>query len=425
MSPESGSGPAAAFLTALWRHLSAAGLYRAGHPHRREMGDEVHRTLLRLLAGDPSPTFSLLDDEVIYGRTPLRELKAGGWAARLERAGVSRIEVVRSPDREEITEFLDGLTRRLRGADGPEAGADPDIVQLGHIRYGPLGLLDRDGPGGRPEGLGEVGVGEEADTVGWLHGEAARRGEVPVAETLAVVNSLSVAMHGARRILSPFLKIKETDQYTAGHCVNVSILSMSLAEEVGLSAAVVRAVGAAGLLHDIGKVAVPEEILNKPGRLTDEERRIVESHPVEGCRMLLASGEEMALPAMIAYEHHMGAGGGGYPAPRFSREPLRVSRLVQVCDFYDALRTRRRYRAPLPPEQVIRILHENAATKLDAELTNAFIEMIRRWDPATLLSEERGNGAGEHADVGERAGGEAGAGAGDDAQAGADAELAY
>ena len=380
------------FLTAVWRYLSVAGLYQPDHPYRAAVADEVHDALVALLERDPSPSFSFLAGEVIYGKSPLRHLRAGTWASRMEKAGVARIEAQRGLERQEVGAFLEGLLERMRESEerdrSGEGTAAPleETMRLPHLRYGPLGI-EEDVPAEAPKGEREVTLDVEAGALGWLHEEVEASGTVPVAESLAVVQSLSVAMHGAQRLIVPFLRIKQSDQYTAGHCINVSILSMSLGEELGMPAARVQAVGAAGLLHDIGKVRVPAEILGKPGRLTDEERAVIERHPVDGCRMLMASGPEMALPAIVAYEHHMGWDEGGYPTPHFARRPALLSRLVQVCDFYDALRTRRQYREPLPAPKVIGILEKNAGSNLDPELARAFVEMIRRWDPATILTE--------------------------------------
>jgi putative nucleotidyltransferase with HDIG domain len=417
----SAPGRAEGFLTTLWRYFSAASLYDADHPHRRALVAEVYRSLTDLLNFDPRPSFSILDGEVVYGDGPLRDLKAAGWPARLAEADVGRLEFRRGVAREEVDAFLGALDARLRGdapagvrgdggpaapagataggdaaAGGAAAGRDAAAApafQLEHVRFGPLGFLDPAAEGRGRSDLGGVELAEEAGALEWLHEEAADNGAVPVAETLAIVQSLSVGMHGAARLISPFLTLKESDEYTAGHCINVAILAMSLAEEIGLPAVAVRGIGAAGLLHDVGKVTVPSEILNKPGRLTDEERTVIERHPVEGCRILLDSGDEMALPAVVAYEHHIGTGGGGYPRPRFERTPMLASRVVQVCDFYDALRTRRRYRAPLPAERVVGILRENAGSHLDPALVEPFVSMIERWDPATLLDEAGGSRA--------------------------------
>src|SRR5207249_759680 len=110
-----------------------------------------------------------------------------------------------------------------------------------------------------------------------LEFEEQARGTLPLVEAEAVVRSLAVAMHGDRQMLMPLLQLKEFDQYTTTHSMNVAVLSMALAEYLGMSGGDVRAFGVAGLLHDLGKVRVPLEILTKPGKLTperSEERRV-------------------------------------------------------------------------------------------------------------------------------------------------------
>ena len=105
----------------------------------------------------------------------------------------------------------------------------------------------------------------------------------------------------------------------------------------------------AGLLHDIGKVRIPLEILTKPGRLTDEEMALImNEHPVDGARIIMHSHDELDLAAVVAYEHHIMLDGGGYPRLRYPRAATLASRLVHVCDVFDALSTNRPYREAWP-----------------------------------------------------------------------------
>src|SRR5207302_532693 len=133
-------------------------------------------------------------------------------------------------------------------------------------------------------------LSEEADAVRWVQEEVQTRGMLPLTEAEAVVRSLSIAMHGGRQIVIPLLQLKEFDQYTTTHSMNVAVLAMALAESLGLSARDVRAFGVAGLLHDIGKVKIPLEILTKPGRFSDTERALMNRHPAEGAPIILPAG---------------------------------------------------------------------------------------------------------------------------------------
>jgi putative nucleotidyltransferase with HDIG domain len=226
----------------------------------------------------------------------------------------------------------------------------------------------------------DLTLSDEAETVRWLQHEVQSRGAVPLIEAEAVVRSLSVAMHSDRRMVLPLLQLKEFDQYTTTHSLNVAVLAMGLAEHLGCAAAEVRAYGVAGLLHDIGKIRIPLEVLTKPGKLSDEERVMMNRHPVDGARIILQSDEDLDLAAVVAYEHHIMLNGGGYPAMHYGRACALASRVVHVCDVFDALRTRRPYRDAWESDKIIGYLNERAGTEFDPQLVNAFIEMLRRGE---------------------------------------------
>jgi putative nucleotidyltransferase with HDIG domain len=199
-------------------------------------------------------------------------------------------------------------------------------------------------------------------------------------EADAVVRSLSIAMHAEQAMVLPLLQLKEFDQYTTTHSMNVSVLAMALGEFLELGGATVRALGVAGLLHDLGKVCIPREILVKPGKLTESERQVVREHPVVGARMLLASPDPMELAAVVAYEHHIMLDGGGYPALHDARGAQYASRLVHLCDVYDALRTNRPYRHAWDSDRALEYIESRAGVEFDPAIAQSFIAMMRKWD---------------------------------------------
>jgi putative nucleotidyltransferase with HDIG domain len=178
----------------------------------------------------------------------------------------------------------------------------------------------------------------------------------------------------------PLLQLKEFDQYTTTHSLNVAVLAMALAEFLGLSTGDVRTFGIAGLLHDIGKIKIPLDVLTKPGKLTDEERALMNEHPVAGARMLLDVDEDLDLAVVVAYEHHIMINGGGYPVLRYARACHQASKLVHVCDVYDALRTRRPYREAWSFEKTLGYLEERSGIEFDPELCTAFVRMMKQWE---------------------------------------------
>jgi len=231
-------------------------------------------------------------------------------------------------------------------------------------------------------------LGDEVDTLRWLQGEVQSTGAIPLAEAEAVVRSLAVAMHGGQQIIMPLLQLKEFDQYTTTHSLNVAVLSMALAEFLGLSATTVRTFGVAGLLHDIGKIKIPLDVLTKPGKLTDEERALMNEHPVAGARMLLDAEQDLDLAIVVAYEHHIMINGGGYPTLHYARDCHQASKLVHVCDVYDALRTRRPYREAWSFEKTLGYLEERRGLEFDPELCGAFVRMMNQWEGQVALVTE-------------------------------------
>jgi len=378
------------FLTAFAQALSSLGLYPEGHRVRERALDAVYQKLLDLIAKDAVPQFSFLGDEVVYGTHPLRELRGWDWSRRLAEVGVQRLQFDKSVDREQLEEFLDEIITRLtlRVIDTTQARQmRPSAIQFGAIGIKGEELSASDEV---VTATMDFTLKEEADTVRWLHEELQTGHELPLREAESVVRALSVAMHGDQQLILPLLKLRQFDEYTTTHCINVSVLVMGLAEWMGLGAQDVRAFGVAGLLHDLGKVKIPKDILNKAGKLTPEERAVMNAHPVEGARIIIATEKDLDLAAVVAYEHHIMLNGGGYPTLRYARECHNASKLVHVCDVYDALRTNRPYREAWAAEKVLSYLEEKAGTEFDPDVNRQFVKMMRERETkvATVSEDE-------------------------------------
>jgi putative nucleotidyltransferase with HDIG domain len=370
------------FLNAFAHSLSVMTLYPEGHPSREKALDSAFDELDGLTTADGElPSFTFLEDEVVFGRERLRELKSWDWGQRLIAAGIQRLELERRITREELDSFLQEVLGRLvlSTVDTSEAR---QMRSFG-IRFGAVGLQGQDAidvaaAAPLPVTTLALTLGEEAETFRWLQSEVQSGGSVPLLEAEAVVRSLSVAMHGDSRMVLPLLKLKEFDQYTTTHSLNVAVLAMGLAESLGCRPREIRAIGIAGLLHDIGKIRIPIEVLTKPGKLNDEERAIMNSHPIDGARVIMQSDEDLGMAATVAYEHHVMLNGGGYPVMHYTRECAMASRLVHVCDVYDALSTTRPYREAWPSDRTMLYLEERAGTEFDPELVTAFIRTLRQ-----------------------------------------------
>ena len=371
------------FLASLAQTLSTMSLYKPGHPARERVIDRTFGLLQELLAENPHPDFSFLGDEVVYGKTSLRELRDWEWSKRFAGMGIQRLEFDPEVTREEFVDFLEDVFARATNPGAPIDTTEARQTKKLTIRYGAIGIRTETDAARKALEKDVVTatityqLGEEIEAIKYMHEEVLRSGGLPLLEAEAVVRSLSVAMHGENEMMLPLLMLKDFDQYTTTHCLNVSVLTMALAEHLGLNARDVRTFGVAGLLHDLGKVKIPTEILNKAGKLTDEERTVMQNHTVEGARLIITSDRELDMAAAVAYEHHIMLNGGGYPKRHYQRDVHKASTLVHVCDVYDALRTNRPYRAAWESEKVLSYIAEKSGSEFEPEIANSFIQMMK------------------------------------------------
>lgn len=169
--------------------------------------------------------------------------------------------------------------------------------------------------------------------------------------------------------------IDAKDKYTNGHSFRVSLYSMALARSMGWPEEEIQQLGREGLLHDIGKIGVPDIVLNKPGRLTDEEFSIIKSHTTIGDEILNHSGSLLEL-ARVARHHHERYDGRGYPDHLKGDEIPLHARAVAIADAYDAMRSDRIYRKGLPPETIRGEMIRGRGTQFDPELLDAFLRLM-------------------------------------------------
>jgi putative nucleotidyltransferase with HDIG domain len=370
------------FLVSFGQAVSTMALYNEGHPARERAVDRSYRCLQDLQQHDPHPRFSFLGEETIYQDTALRELGDWEWGTRLAQAGVQRIELESSVTRDQYEEFLEEMMARITLSFIDTAESRP--TRPTGIKVGALGIRGEtkeiqeslDAPA--PIATISYSLGEEIASIQSMHRDVQERGRLPLAEAEAVVRSLSIAMHGDQEMILPLLQLREFDEYTTTHSLNVSVLVMALAESLGLAQQDIRTFGIAGLLHDLGKVHIPQDILNKPGKLTDQERQVMQAHPVEGAKMIIESGRRLDLAAAVAHEHHIMINGHGYPTHHYRRDCHKASNLVHVCDVYDALRTKRPYRDAWEAERVLTYISERAGTEFEPSAANSFVNMMRR-----------------------------------------------
>jgi len=196
-----------------------------------------------------------------------------------------------------------------------------------------------------------------------------------VKEAMGLVRGLVECLFERREVLFDLVSLASFDYYTYTHSVNVAVLCVGLSVALGMGRQEAEALGAGALLHDLGKSALPAEILNKPGRLTEGEFAVIRTHVLEGERLLRAHREipEGAYPAVL--QHHERLSGRGYPAGLSGEEIGLFGRICAIADSYDAMTTRRCYQPAMTPYAALAQLGR-LKSEYDGSLLAAFIRML-------------------------------------------------
>ncbi len=181
-------------------------------------------------------------------------------------------------------------------------------------------------------------------------------------------------------------QLKNRDEYTAQHSMNVCIFSIALGRQVGLSIEELNHVGLCGMMHDMGKMQVPLEILNKPGSFSPEELTIMQSHTIKGWKILLATNGMYSGAVDVAFTHHERLDGKGYPRHLTVEQITPYARMVAIADMYDAVSSDRVYKKGKSHLDSIKILTESSSTgHLDPGLTMKFIESLGIYPAGSLV----------------------------------------
>ena len=181
-------------------------------------------------------------------------------------------------------------------------------------------------------------------------------------------------------------QLRNRDEYTAQHSMNVCIFAIALGRQINLSVEELNHVGLCGMMHDMGKMQVPLEILNKPGRLTPEEMAVMQSHSTLGWKILLSTSGMYAGAVDVAFSHHERLDGKGYPRQLKAEQITPYARMVAIVDLYDAVSSDRVYQKGRPHLDAIKILTESSANgHLDPPLAMKFIECLGIYPAGSVV----------------------------------------
>lgn len=361
--------------------LRAGQLYSQGHPLIARNLEGLQRAVEALSSVTPAIVIGVVGDEVIVNDLPV---PAGGTLIplvhRLRRIGIERVSIDRGVMAAEIAVFAGFVA----SADPTEESA-AGFPTLPHLRVGRVQVAERVEGGATDMAAFRRLYAEAVESAGsiWDSARIERRPDATMAR--AMVDGLAEAVSRNRTALMALAALKEYDNYTFTHMVNVSILTMAQARALGIDGPLLREFGLAALMHDIGKVRTPLEILNKADVLTDAEFTIMKRHVIDGAEILRATPDVPALAPVVAFEHHLRLDGTGYPEGA-ARATLNLgTMLCSIADVYDAMRSQRTYQQAFPTDRILAVLRRTDGTQFDQHLVRRFAQLVGVYPPGNLV----------------------------------------
>ena len=369
------------------RRLAAAArgamLYSPEHPIVQRGVEALSTFCASTLQQHDALVLGVIGDEIVVNGERLHKSAGAltGFARELRAQDVEKITFARGVTRDEFRAFVVELSARR--------ASEPlhRRLEQGNVRRITLGRINVDDQDDAPTGIAAArriysSAVETAQSL-W---EQAKAGDQPDPNAARnIIDSLAKMVSEDRTSLMALTALKRYDNYTFTHMVNVSVLAMAQARSLHLEGPILREFGFAALMHDIGKVNTPLEVLNKPDRLTKDEFQVMKQHVIDGAHILRRTPEMPALAPVVAFEHHLRQDLSGYPENVGHRELNLCTQIVSIADVYDALRSKRIYRDGLPSDRIRAIMTEKDSPAFNGKLLRRFINMVGLFPVGTLV----------------------------------------
>jgi putative nucleotidyltransferase with HDIG domain len=363
--------------------LRSAELYAATHPLVRRSVDALDRSCARILQHVQAVTIGFVGDEVVVNDTRLPRSSAlmAGFLRDMREREIGKITFTRGVASEEIA----GLVEALRDRSARIPLADRlTALNVRRITTGRISLAeDEAGEAGIASARRIYGTAVQAAESLWDQTKAGDKPDPNAARR--IIDSLAKVVAQDGTSLMALTALKRYDNYTFTHMVNVSVLAMSQAQSLRVDPALVREIGFAALMHDIGKVNTPLEVLNKPDKLAKDEVEIMKRHVLDGANILRKTPDTPALAPIVAFEHHLRQDLSGYPAGVGDRKLNLCTMIVSIADVFDALRTNRPYRKGLATDRIRAIMGEQGNPAFNGKLLKRFVNLMGLFPVGNLV----------------------------------------
>lgn len=361
-------------LREILRHLaqviSAASLYSPDHPRVLSGIPGLIDPLQHFLAREPELTLIVADNVMLYLGKPLEQDPSVIRLARLfTRIGIGFVTIIPGVDSADLRQ----LVRCVCGLESLDVLRTPSSkISIGSVDAS--ANWDDDGETAA-ETFSQLTV-QQLDDLKETYNGIARQDRMDFRNVISLVAGFIASFRREANPLMALVPIRNLDEYTFTHSINVGILNIAQGMSLGIKGLTLHDLGIAGMLHDTGKACIERRIIQKPGKLTEEEFAIVKSHPSSGAQYLMNQQGVPAVAVISAYEHHMRYDLQGYPNVPPDWQLNLCSQMTMVSDTFDALRTRRIYKGPWDFPKVCGHMMALAGSQLNPDLTINFLKLL-------------------------------------------------
>jgi len=380
-------------LSQLTAAITNTSLYSPTHPQVAQYVEKAYAVLSELLQHKPEITVLVIDNDLVADNRPLVSSGAASYVANftaiLRKKAIERLTFVAGLPKPELQALIQDLAF-------PDAASvrSSAFIKLGKVElrvkkydeHGPASTSEGAAPdmsGVSPETMHDLLAltASELDELKSLYLSAKQHKKIDVRGVDEMVKGFITGFRQEINPLSLLASLKSVHEYTFTHVTNVCILTMCQAETLGFTGEHLHQIGVASLLHDVGKIFIPEEILGKAGKLSQDERKIIETHTVKGARYLMGVEGIPKLAVLSALEHHLKFDGSGYPSIKGGWTPNITSQMISVADVFDAMRSSRSYQGALPLEKIVGVLQKGKGASFNPVLVDHFLKLIRYQPP--------------------------------------------
>jgi HD-GYP domain-containing protein (c-di-GMP phosphodiesterase class II) len=345
--------------------LSNCSLYSTDHELIEEASRQIHSLLKECITG--TVAIIIIEDDLIINQFPVRDggIHVRNLVKRLKKKGISGVEFQQGVTAPEIKEFIADI-----------AAAGPSVRAYPHIKTGVVDVTTRPLKSDSGFNLEEMPHfnDDQIDKLKEIYHNLSPFKKLSVAGLEEIVAGFVSAFRRETNILGLLSPVKSLSNHTYVHSSNVAVLSVFQAETMGIKDSVLHDIGLAAILHDVGKLFVSREVLEKDGPLDEREFAEMMLHPVYGANYLAKIDGITSIAPVVAYEHHRKYDGTGYPKTRAPGRTQHIcSQIIAISDFFDALRCHRPYRRSWNMQEIIVLMKRNAGKDFNPLLVNNFV----------------------------------------------------